>query len=230
MTTSYRAWAADRDEARFTDWLRAGAEPTWSRAVDHRFTRELAAGNLADDVMRGYLVQDYVFLDSFVRLVASAVVKAPSLADRLPLGRFLGVVTSEENTYFQRAFGALGVGAGERSGPTLRPPTRGFLDVMADAVAAEDYATTITPLVVFEWLYLAWASTVSDRLPDGFVHREWITIHANPAFAAFVEWLRGQLDRHGPTLPDAQQDRLAGVFRHTVELELQFFDDAYLPR
>ena len=46
--------------------------------------------------MRQYLVQDYSFLDSFVRLVASAIVKAPSLDDRIPLGRFLGAVSSDE--------------------------------------------------------------------------------------------------------------------------------------
>jgi thiaminase/transcriptional activator TenA len=97
--TSYEAWAVGRADARFTEWLRQQAEPGWSEAAEHRFTRELADGTLADAVMRRYLVQDYSFLDSFVRLMASAIVKAPSLADRMPLGRFLGAVSGEENTY-----------------------------------------------------------------------------------------------------------------------------------
>ena len=105
-SSAYEAWAAGRADARFTDWLREQAEPTWTEATGHRFTRELADGTLPDAVMRRYLVQDYAFLDSFVRLVASAIVKAPVLADRIPLGRFLGAVSGEENTFFQRAFDA----------------------------------------------------------------------------------------------------------------------------
>jgi thiaminase/transcriptional activator TenA len=76
--SSYEVWAAGRADTRFTEWLRQQPEPAWSEAMGHRFTRELADGTLADTVMRGYLVQDYSFLDSFVRLVASAIVKAPS--------------------------------------------------------------------------------------------------------------------------------------------------------
>jgi thiaminase (transcriptional activator TenA) len=226
--SSYDVWAASRGDARFTEWLRQQAEPTWSEATGHRFTRELAEGTLADAAMRRYLVQDYSFLDSFVRLVASAIIKAPSLDDRVPLGRFLGAVTGEENTYFHRVFDALSVPEVDRTRPTLRAPTRAFHALMADAIAAEGYEETLAPLVVFEWLYNAWATAVADRHPESFVHKEWISIHANPGFDAFVAWLRGQLDRDGPRLSPDRQEHIAEVFCRTVQLEKAFFDDAYL--
>src|SRR5512134_1099810 len=145
MPAPYDTWATGRAAGRFSEWLREEAEPTWSDAVNHQFTRELAEGTVADGVMRRYLVQDYSFLDSFVRLVASAIVKAPSLADRVPLGRFLGAVPDEENTYFQRAFDALGVGDDDRRHPALRLPTQRFHDVMAEAIAAPAYEETLAP-------------------------------------------------------------------------------------
>ena len=98
--------------------------------------------------MRRYLVQDYAFLESFIILVASAIVKAPSLADRIPLDRFLGGVGGEENTYFHRAFDALSVLEAGRTSPTLRPTTRAFHEVMADAIIADRYEETLAPLVV----------------------------------------------------------------------------------
>ncbi len=225
--SAYDTWATSRADGRFSEWLREEAEPTWSEAVNHQFTRELAGGTLADGVMRRYLVQDYSFLDSFVRLVGSAIVKAPSLADRVPLGRFLGTVTGEENTYFQRAFDALGVPAEDRARPVLRGPTQAFHQLMADAIAATGYVETLTPLVVFEWLYNAWATAVADRRPERFYHREWIALHSNPVFDSFVAWLRAQMDRDGPTLAPERQNRVAAVFRRTVVLEKAFFDDAY---
>ncbi len=223
----YEQWAAGRMNARFTEWLRDRTEPTWTRATTHRFTSELADGSLADPVMRRYLVQDYSFLDSFARLLASAIVKAPSLADRIPLCQFLGVVTSDENTYFQRAFDALAVPGRDRNGPALREPTRGFHALMAEAVDSDGYAETLAPLVVFEWLYLTWATAIADRNPPAFYHAEWITLHANPEFASFVAWLRGQLDQEGPLLSQARRNRVAALFDRAVELELAFFDEAY---
>jgi thiaminase (transcriptional activator TenA) len=226
--SSYDAWAAGQADARFTEWLRERAEPTWTEATGHQFTQELADGTLADAVMRRYLVQDYSFLDSFVRLVASAIIKAPSLADRVPLGRFLGALTGEENTYFHRAFDALSVPEVDRTRPTLRAPTRAFHALMADAIAAEGYEETLAPLVVFEWLYNAWATAVADRQPKTFFHKEWIAIHANQQFDAFVAWLRDQLNREGPRLSPDRQEHIAEVFCRTVQLEKAFFDDAYL--
>lgn len=225
---SFEDWAAGRPDPRFTDWLRERAQPLWTQAVTHRFVRDLAEGTLPEAVMARYLVQDYAFLDQFVRLLGSAIAKAPGLAERLPLSRFLAVVTSDENTYFHRAFDALGVTEAERTKPDLREPTRGFHAVMAEAVAAKTYAETLVPLVVFEWLYLDWATSVADRRPGKFYLREWIDLHANPDFAAFVAWLRGQLDSAGPALLPRKQQAAAAVFRRTVDLEKAFFDDAFV--
>ncbi|MFD0390052.1 hypothetical protein ACFQ4K_23310 [Tistrella bauzanensis] len=54
---------------RLSLWLRDRSEPDWSAAVAHRFTGELIAGTVADDVMRRYLIQDHRFVDSFVALL-----------------------------------------------------------------------------------------------------------------------------------------------------------------
>ena len=45
--------------------------------TDHPFYKELADGTLPLDKMRWYLVQDYKFVDEFVRLLATAIAHAP---------------------------------------------------------------------------------------------------------------------------------------------------------
>jgi thiaminase len=40
---------------RFTETLRAASEPGWSRAVGHRFVKELFTGAVPDAVMARYL-------------------------------------------------------------------------------------------------------------------------------------------------------------------------------
>ena len=111
---------------RFTDTLRAASEPAWSQAIGHRFVNELFAGALPDAVMARYLIQDHRFLDSFLTLLGAALAGADTFTAKLRFGRFIGIVSSEENTYFLRAFEALGVTEERRAADPDTEATAGF--------------------------------------------------------------------------------------------------------
>src|SRR5215813_5051542 len=143
---------------RFTETLRAASEPSWSDAVGHRFVKELFTGTVPDAVMARYVIQDHRFLDSFLILLGAALASADTFEARLRFGRFIGMISSGENSYF--------------------------------------------------------------------VHAEWITLHDNPDFRRFVDFLRAELDRVGP----AQADLCRDFSRRAVGLELAFFEAAYRDR
>ncbi len=42
-----------------------------------------------------------------------------------------------------------------------------------------------------------------------------------------MNWLREEIDRHGPALPPKRQERLTALFTEITELEVAFFDAAY---
>ncbi|MDF2489981.1 MAG: TenA family transcriptional regulator [Pseudomonas sp.] len=208
---------------RFTDLLRSQSEPNWTTAVEHRFVTELFEGRVADSVMTRYLVQDHRFLDSFLVLLGAAIATADTFEARLRLGRFAGMISGEENTYFLRAFEALGVSPEQREQPQDTLPTAGFKAIMREAAASRSYAAALAVLNVAEWLYLDWAAKAPQPLPDNFVHAEWITLHDNPAFRDFVAFLRAELDRVGPRQAAVTTD----FFLRSVELERAFFDAIY---
>jgi len=195
---------------RFTEILRAASEPAWSDAVRHRFVNELFAGAVPDAVMARYLIQDHRFLDSFLTLLGATLASADTFEARVRFGRFIGMVSGEENTFFLRAFEALGVTEDRRTADPDTPPTAGFKAIMREA----------------EWLYLDWAFRAPQPLPVNFVHAEWITLHDNPGFRGFVDFLRAELDRIGP----AQEDLCHDFFQRAVALELSFFEAAYPDR
>jgi thiaminase (transcriptional activator TenA) len=208
---------------RFTESLRAASEPGWSNAVGHRFVNELFAGAVPDAVMARYLIQDHRFLDSFLTLLGAALAGADTFAAKLRFGRFIGGVSSEENTYFLRAFAALGVSEDRRASDPDTPATAGFKAIMHEAAQTRSYAAAVSVLVVTEWLYLDWASRAPKPLPGNFVHAEWISLHDNPALHDFVGFLRAELDRIGPAAAELCRD----FFQQAVVLELAFFEAAY---
>src|SRR5215472_6660969 len=101
-------WETKIMPERFTETLRSASEPGWSQAVGHRFVQELFTGAIPDGVMARYLIQDHRFLDSFLTLLGAVLATADTFEARLRFGRFIGAVSAAENTYFLRAFEALG--------------------------------------------------------------------------------------------------------------------------
>lgn len=214
-------------DERFTETLRADVADEWDAATTHRFTRQLGDGTLDADVFTRYVVQDYAFVEDLTALFATAIADAPSMDARRPYVEFLGTLTAEENDFFTRAFDAHGVPESARTDPELAESTAAFQDLLGRARHEGGYAETLAVLVPAEWIYLEWATREAADRPDDPLYDEWIELHATPAFAEFVEFLRSELGRVGPTLSPRRRDRVDELFARTVELEVAFFDDAF---
>lgn len=215
---------------RATDTLKQSVQSDWDAATDHPFCKDLANGSLPLEKMRWYLVQDYKFVDQFVRLLATAIAHAPTLADGIPAAQFLGLVTSTENTYFLRSFEAMGVSEADQK-VAAAPATAAFQDLMIEARTSGRYEQMLAVLIVAEWSYLTWANrykTYDENLPFWF--SEWIDLHTGEGFEAVVAYLRNQFDSIWEGLDNQQQTWAAEVFRKAVSYERAFFDAAFASR
>ncbi len=211
---------------RFTEQLRDAHRETWDAAINHRFVQELFSGTIPNNVMAGYLVQDYRFLDSFLQLLGAAVSTADDLAPRLRLSQFIGEVAGDENTYFLRSFEALGVTEELRANTPDSPACVGFTGLMREAAETRSYAAALGVLVVAEWLYLDWAIKAPEKRPESFVHNEWIELHDYPEFHDLVAFLRSEVDRLGERSEDDRKI-ISDYFGRAVALELDFFNNSY---
>lgn len=209
---------------RATDYLKEQCQRDWTAATTHAFTDALDDGSLAPEKMVGYLQQDYLFIEDFVRLLASAIAHAPTLPDAIPAAQFMGVISGPENTYFLRSFEALGA----QSDAPAAEETVAFQTLMRKAARSGRYEVMLSVLVVAEWVYLEWARPFEDRadaLP--FYFGEWITLHCGAGFEGVVAYLRGQLDQVWDGLDAAAKSDVVEMFTAAVACERAFFDAAW---
>ncbi|MCT9870506.1 TenA family protein [Paenarthrobacter aurescens] len=211
----------------FAEELRNQYAEDWDAAVNHPFVEQLLDGSLPDEDLRHYLVQDYQFCDAFTALLGQAVASAPSLPSRLVFAGVLGAFASDENTYFQDCFNELDVPEADRTTPALGQATRDFDALMRSALATRSYPDVLAVLLVAEWLYGDWAARAGnpDSWPAEPKHAEWIRLHNNPGYNAWVTWLRDEFDAVEPSSPQERQ-RVAATFAEAVRLERAFFDAA----
>jgi thiaminase (transcriptional activator TenA) len=139
---------------------------------------------------------------------------------RLRFGHFVGTVSAEENTYFLRAFEALGITESRRATDPDTQPTMGSKAIMRGirTVMALRFRSSSSPNGVSR-SGLARAAAAGWH----FVHAEWMRLHDNQIFRGFVDFLHAELDRVGLTQVDLCRD----FFCRAVALELSFFEAAY---
>ncbi|WP_162906885.1 TenA family protein [Algihabitans albus] len=208
----------------FAEACRREAGPAWDAACGHPFTLALGEGTLPPAAMADYLVQDYAFVGTLVSMVGFAVGKAPDIAAQARLSTFLAAVTSAENTYFQRSFDALQVPEAQRSRPALREVTERLIAAMEDAGDRGSYGEILATLLPAEWIYLSWAEAQAAKSPGAFYFQEWIDLHVNADFRAFVLWLKDETDRAAAAAGAQERRAMAERFARMVRLEVDFFD------
>lgn len=198
----------------------------WTRATTHRFVQELGAGTLDDRILGGYLVQDYAFVEELATLVGLAVARAPTMAGKRLFAGFAAILTSDENTYFERCFDSLGIAPSSRADPVLWPESREFLQLLREA-GEGGYADILSVLLPAEWIYLDWGEAESASKPARFEHAEWIALHSGPGFAGFVAGVAREFDAAAAALDAVALERVSDRFGRMVALEGAFFDAAY---
>lgn len=214
----------------FTEYLRNTHHNEWHAATDNRFIRELVSYEIEDTVYARYLTLDYAFIDALVSTFGHAVAVAPGMPEKTRFSRFLAVLTNEENDYFLRSFDAFGLPAPGFDNPVSHPVVDGFNDLMARQRAAGSYLDVLAVLVTVEWVYLEWASAAVESgrpTPSRFYLSEWITLHADPGFEDFVNWMRSELDRAAARADDEARARAEAAFVEALKLEAAFFAAAY---
>lgn len=212
----------------FTEELREAAGDQWDRVINHRFTTELAKGDIDRDVLKKYLIQDHRFLDAFVVLLSSVIAKARSLDDRIPGCQFLGLITGKENTYFERSFEVFGCGVEERAKIPDEEVTKGFVNLMREVSSEGTLGEILSVLVVAEWSYLSWGEKVLPITKrDDFTCFEWVDLHSGDYFNGVVNYLRGLLDKEGTLIDEEGKQKCKAAFLRAIQLEEDFFEMAY---
>ncbi len=224
---SFQDFLTTTPDARFTDWLAARAEPHWSAATGHAFTKAIGNGTMPEDAYVRYLIEDYTFITDLASTLGYLVAKAPSMKAKSRLSGFLALLTSEENDYFLRSFEALGVPAETYETAAQGPVTRAFADLLLNSSGKGTYAEGLACLLCAEWCYLTWGLREAEKpRPKHFYLAEWIDLHAVEGFENFVNWIREEMDAVGGALEVGEQESLAEIFNRMSMLETAFFDAA----
>ncbi len=211
--------------AGLSERLAARGRDNLARQLAHPTVRGIAAGTLAEDRFRAWLVQDYLFLLDYVRLFALAAARAP---DADALGRLVDLAhaTFHEELSLHRAYATqFGLAESDLERAAKSRACAAYTDFLLRTAATADFAEIIAALLPCMWGYSELGRALAAQGPPAEPrYRRWVETYADPGFAELAAWCAGLLDRVAGGLP---ADRLAAcerAFATSLDHELAFWD------
>jgi thiaminase/transcriptional activator TenA len=193
--------------------LHAIGRPLVNAQLAHPTVAGIAKGDLAEEVFRSWLEQDYLFLLDYVRVFSRLAWQAPDghLGDLVDLAH----ATFHEELNLHRSLSAE-FGADlerARKGPACVAYTSFLLD------SAAHYADGLVALYPCMWGYSTLGRLLAENPPAEPRYRAWVDTYAHPGFAELTERIAVMIDEAAPELGRARE-----LFTGGMAHELAFWD------
>jgi thiaminase/transcriptional activator TenA len=193
----------------------------WRRMLTHPFLIATRDGTIAHETFARWMRQDYLFVEAAIPFIAALLPKAPR-GHWQPLA---GVITAleKELELFEGRARAVGV---ELRGTPPSFVTHAYIQFLLATALRASYAEAFTLLYAAEKAYHESWKVVRSGLDAASPWQPFVENWAGQAFADYVGWLEGELDRLAAAAAEAERERLAETFALTVRYEIAFWQMA----
>ncbi|MEM2909648.1 MAG: thiaminase II [Nitrososphaerota archaeon] len=181
---------------RCSEILRRRAEPIWSKVLDHPFVLELYSGRLPLSKFRYYVIQDFNYLVTMVKVFSIVAAKAPDINHaKIALELAYGTVTEEMANYV-RLLSELGLTVEDVLRVQPNPTNVAYMNFLIATAYSSDYWTLMATLLPCFWSYEEIAERHKEKLdqnPVG-VYRKWASVYLSEPYKKIVKDLRDAVD------------------------------------
>ena len=201
--------------------------PTWDDYIQHDFVKQLTAGTLAPDSFRHYLVQDYLYLIHYTRVMALSVYKSDTLAQmRVGQAGINAMLDMEIAMYLdfcrQWNIPLEQVENAPESAVTIAY-SRYILDAAMSGSLAELYSAIAPCLMGY--------GEIGKRIKDdGFIadnpYQPWIDVFSSEEFLSITAQNEAQINMLLADASPAQADKFQRLFNTAARMEVNFWQQA----
>ena len=201
--------------------------PSWDDYIQHDFVKQLAVGTLASDSFRHYLVQDYLYLIHYTRVMALSVYKSDTLAQmRVGQAGINAMLDMEIAMYldFCRQWNIPldEVENAAESAVTIAY-SRYILDAAMSGSLAELYAA-IAPCL------MGYGEIGKCIKEQGFIagnpYQLWIDVFSSDDFQVITAQNEAQINTLLADASPAQTDKFQRLFNTAARMEVNFWQQA----
>jgi len=204
--------------------LRKKASNLWDKILDHPFVVELYTGKLPFSKFKYYILQDYNYLVTMVRVLSIVAAKAPSVRhSRRALQLAYTTVTGEMENY-EKLLSEINLTTEDAVSTIPNPSNIAYMNFLLSTSFATDYYTTMAALLPCFWTYLEIAERHKDKLESNpsTLYRKWASTYLSKEYREIVNMFKEEVDSSRLSV-----DEMWPYFQLASKYEYMFWSAAY---
>ena len=211
----------------FTERAWHATEPLYRQILALPFNRELAAGTLAQERFRFYMLQDALYLEQYARALAVASTKAPDPDAVQFFARAAEQALVVERALHGGFFEKFGIDPRDAAAAEPSPTCYGYTNFLLAVAMRDGYADLTAAILPCFWIYWEVGKHIAAETATSNPYRAWIDTYADPGFGDAVQTAIALADRAAGAASTAGQAAMLGAFKRSAQFEWMFWDSAY---
>jgi thiaminase/transcriptional activator TenA len=191
------------------------------------FNRELAAGTLAPERFRRYIVQDALYLGQFSRALAIAAAKAPDAATVELFAHSAQNAVAVERVLHERYLAEFGIDPATLTATEPAPDCLAYTSYLLATAHQEPWEVLVAALLPCFRVYWEVGCQIAKEAGRDNPYRAWIDTYADPQFGEAVERVVAIADKAAEGVTAVVRTRMLAAFVRATQYEWLFWDGAY---
>ncbi len=212
----------------FSRAARERTAPRWDAVLGHPFLLGLADGSLPEEAFRRYMVQDYLFLVEYARVMALAAAKARDLDSMGRLAELLHATLNQEMQLHRDFCSRVGIGLAELEQSPMLPGCHAYTSHLLAVAWGESAAVLAASLLPCQLGYAEIAAHLARRGRSPVpAYQEWVDAYASDDYVRLALWLGQHADALFVSAGSAERRHMEEVYLESLRLEHGFWDMAW---
>ena len=197
--------------------------------LSHPFVTGVGDGTLEVARFKYYVMQDYVYLIEYSRVLALASARAPDLETMRWFAGVLEATLTTEMDLHRSYCAEFGITSAELEGTRATPTTTAYTSFLLKVAYLGSFGELVAALVPCQWGYWEIGDHLARRgMPEGApLYCKWIQIYTAPEFAALAAAIRRLADWEGEQAGAAQRVAMEEAYLTSFKYEYLFWEMAY---
>jgi thiaminase/transcriptional activator TenA len=214
--------------------MTAFSEQAWSetralygRILELPFNRELAAGTLAEERFRFYMIQDALYLTQYARALAIVSARAPAIEDMQFFAKAAETALVVERALHGGFFARFGIDPANAATADPSPTCYGYTNFLLATALQDGYAALTAAVLPCFWIYWEVGKHIAAVAEAGNPYQAWIDTYSDPGFGEAVKTAIAIADRAAEAASATERHVMLDKFKRSAQYEWMFWDSAY---
>ena len=201
--------------------------PLYEKILALPFNTELAAGKLAEDRFRHYMIQDAHYLEGFARALSLASAKGRTADHVVHFAGAAQVAIIVERSLHADYFSKFGITTLAFKATEPTPVCEHYVSYLLRVAALEPFEVALGALLPCFWIYREVGKHILGAAASPNPYMAWIDTYAGVEFDQAVDAVIKVVDEVATNASSRTHDAMHHAFKRSTQLEWMFWHSAH---